>query len=244
MKFSEINKVFFLGIGGIGMSAIARFFLNSGKIVYGYDLTSSVLTKTLEDEGAIIHYQDDENNIPENLDLVIYTPAIPSTNKEYHYLNNSNIPMLKRSQALGIICEDFFTIAIAGTHGKTTTSSMVAHLLQNAGKNVTAFIGGIMSNYSTNFITAKNTEIIVVEADEFDRSFLALYPDCATITSVDSDHLDIYGNQNNLISTFRQFASQIKPNGRLFIKPDLSLTINNVKVDKYGLINSRPLGFI
>lgn len=244
MKLSSLNKVYFLGIGGIGMSAIARFFQKNGVQVYGYDRTSSPLTRCLEQEGIIIHYEEQEDIINESLDLVVYTPAIPKTNKEYMGFVENGFKMMKRSQVLGLICENYTAIAVAGTHGKTTVTSMITHLLHHAGLNISAFVGGIMSNYSTNYIGSDKTDYVIVEADEFDRSFLSLYPDYAVITSMDADHLDIYGSKESLEATFCDFASQIKPNGHLFLRKGLHLPDFSAKKHSYGIGDKQSANFI
>jgi len=213
MKRSK--KVYFLGIGGIGMSALARFYKKQGFEVYGYDRTETPLTQQLVQEGMHIHYQEDVSAIPADLDLVIYTPAVPKQNKEYQYFINHNIELKKRAAVLGDISKDYFTVAVAGTHGKTSISAMAAHLLKNAGKNLTALIGGILKNYGSNFIISEQTDVFVVEADEYDRSFLQLHPDISVISSMDADHLDIYGTQKELQNTFVEFAQQLGSNGLL-----------------------------
>ncbi|NNE25868.1 MAG: UDP-N-acetylmuramate--L-alanine ligase, partial [Saprospiraceae bacterium] len=185
MNINDLQRIYFLGIGGIGMSAIARFFKQSGKEVYGYDLTESILTKKLEDEGMHIHYTDDVTLIPEGIDLVIYTPAIPEEHKELNWLRSQDYVIMKRAEVLGLLSETMYTIAVAGTHGKTTTSSLIAHLLNYCGKKVDAFLGGILTDYGTNFLKGDG-EIVVVEADEYDRSFLQLSPDCLAIMSLDA----------------------------------------------------------
>lgn len=219
MKLKEVKKMYFLGLGGIGMSALARYCATLGIEIHGYDLTSTKLTNRLAEEGMQIHYEDNVKLIPANLDLVIYTPAIPKTNKEFQYFQNSNIEMLKRSQLLGLLSEEFFTIAVAGTHGKTSISSIIAHILYQANVNVSAIIGGIMNNYGTNAIINGKTEYLVVEADEFDRSFHYLHPNISVISSVDNDHLDIYSDNATLLNAFEIFASKTNENG-LLIKCD------------------------
>ncbi|PLX03026.1 MAG: UDP-N-acetylmuramate--L-alanine ligase [Marinilabiliales bacterium] len=219
MKLKEVKKMYFLGLGGIGMSALSRYCSTLGIEIHGYDLTPTKLTNRLADEGMQIHYEDNVSLIPDDLDLVIYTPAIPKTNKEFQYFQNSNIEMLKRSQLLGLLSEEFFTIAVAGTHGKTSISSIIAHILYQANVNVSAIIGGIMNNYGTNAIINGKTEYLVVEADEFDRSFHYLHPDMSVISSVDNDHLDIYSDNASLLNAFEIFASKTNENG-LLIKCD------------------------
>ncbi len=231
---NNIRYVYFLGIGGIGMSALARWFLVNGYEVAGYDRTATALTNALQQEGMAIHFEEDVEQIPahfrENRDetLVIYTPAVPKTHQEYIYLTEHGFTLQKRSQVLGLLAGRMTTVAIAGTHGKTTTSSMVAHILKDSGVNCAAFLGGITQNYGTNFLLNEPTDdlskvICVVEADEFDRSFLTLFPQVAIVTSTDADHLDIYGDHNAVLDSFSAFVSQIKPDGTLFMKRGLAL---------------------
>ena len=220
MKNSK--TAYFLGIGGIGMSALARFYKKQGYDVHGYDRTETPLTKQLEHEGMHIHYHEDVSAIPANLDLVIYTPAIPKENTEYQYFIANNIELKKRAAVLGDISKDYFTVAVAGTHGKTSISAMAAHLLKHAGKNLTALVGGILKNYQSNFIISKNTDVFVVEADEYDRSFLQLHPDISVISSMDADHLDIYGTQSALQNTFVEFAKKTGSTGTLIYHEGLN----------------------
>jgi UDP-N-acetylmuramate--alanine ligase len=240
IKLENIKKVFFLGIGGIGMSAIARYFLMQKCEVFGYDKTSTVLTDELVEEGMKIHFDDNINNIPENIDLVIYTPAIPKNNKEYNFILNQKMPMFKRSQVLGLLSKSLKTIAIAGTHGKTTTSTITAHLLREGGIDCTAFLGGISKNFDSNFVYG-TSEYVVVEADEYDRSFLQLYPTYAGILSMDADHLDIYGSHENMIeSGFKKFASQTQKGGIVLVRKNLDLgrivnEFGDVNIQKFGL---------
>jgi len=223
MNLQTVKNIYFLGIGGIGMSALARYFNFEGKHIAGYDRTSSPLTRRLESEGIQIHYDDAVEKIPKDIQLVIYTPAIPTENKEFEYLKTNAIPMMKRSEVLGAISADYFTIAIAGTHGKTTITSMVAHILKYNNIAVNAFIGGIANNYKSNLILSKNAEVMVVEADEFDRSFLSLYPDMAIISSMDADHLDIYSTKEYLKDSFFLFSEQIKTGGWLISQSNLEV---------------------
>ena len=207
MKYGEGHTIYLLGIGGIGMSALARYYHSFGYIVAGYDRTPSPLTKQLENEGMAIHYEDNPNLLPALIDIVIYTPAIPKNLMEFEALRQRGIPILKRSVALGQISEHHFTIAVAGTHGKTTTTAMVAHILHANGKNTTAFIGGIANNFDSNLLLGKGEDsILVAEADEFDHSFLYLHPDISIINSIDADHLDIYGDREHLVASFNDFA--------------------------------------
>lgn len=234
MDLNKLHRVHFLGIGGIGMSALARYFRSKGIIVSGYDKSQTPLTNELIDEGMKIHFEDNIDLIPRNIDLIVYTPAIPESNKEYQYFVNNNFELKKRAEVLGKITHDKFTIAVAGTHGKTTISSIIAHILKFAGHNVTALIGGICKNYNSNFISSENTEVFVVEADEYDRSFLTLHPDIEVISSIDADHLDIYGSKKYLNDSFKLFAEQIKSNGRLIIKKGIDLTVKAEKILYYS----------
>jgi len=250
MKLKDIHSVYFIGIGGIGMSALARWFSANGYYVAGYDKTSTSLTKALESEGIAVHYSDSVALIPtpvvsdKSKSLIVYTPAVPKDHQEYNFLKNEGFETLKRSQVLGELTKDNFTIAVAGTHGKTTTSSIIAHILKSSGINCTAFVGGIMTNYNSNLIIGKAgaDNVIVVEADEFDRSFLTLHPDIAIITAVDADHLDIYGSADSLKDSFKDFIKNIKENGKLFIEERSAgkFSIENfegVNVETYGLQN-------
>lgn len=207
------------------MSALARWFIQQGRRVAGYDRTPTALTAELEKEGMEIHFEDAVENIPAWLgeqkehSLVIYTPAIPKDHREYNYLLEQNFSIKKRAEVLGIITQAYYTIAVAGTHGKTTTSSMIAHILKASGKPCSAFLGGIATNYASNLIwhTGEEKPVVVVEADEFDRSFLWLKPNIAVITSTDADHLDIYGEHQALVQSFRDFAERVNPQGLLFL---------------------------
>lgn len=203
------KNIYFLGIGGIGMSALAQYFLQRGYDVYGYDLTPSPVTEMLQRKGAKIHFEGDIAQIPAELDRVVVTPAIPKDFVEYQYFVEKNIPMYKRSQVLGHITDELRTLAVAGTHGKTTTTSMIAHLLYSE-QPLAAFIGGIAKNLNDNYVCSPSPDTAVVEADEFDRSFLTLHPEVAVITSMDADHLDIYRDVEDLRDAFRQFASQTR----------------------------------
>jgi UDP-N-acetylmuramate--alanine ligase len=225
------RNIYFLGIGGIGMSALARWFKKKGLNVSGYDRTETILTKELTAEGMEIHYEDDVANLPaevlKNKDhtLVVFTPAIPRDHKEYNHLLQEGYAVIKRSEVLGLLTKNYKTIAVAGTHGKTTTSSMVAHILKSAGKNMVAFLGGITTNYESNLVMhgeIGTDTIVVAEADEFDRSFLRLFPEIAIITSADPDHLDIYGDHDSMITSFRDFVKQIKPGGALIIHESIA----------------------
>jgi UDP-N-acetylmuramate--alanine ligase len=228
MELSNIKRVYLIGIGGIGMSGLARYFHHLGCVVCGYDKTSTDLTSDLQKEGIPVIFDDNAGWIPsafhtpDESTLIIFTPAVPKDSVILNFFKNSGFELFKRSQVLGIISRGMFTVAVAGTHGKTTTSTMIAHILKDSGKDCSAFLGGISTNYHTNVLYGKNN-IVVVEADEYDRSFLTLHPDIAVITSMDADHLDIYGDKDHLADSFRLFASQIKPGGQLIHKIGLPL---------------------
>ena len=212
-----------LGIGGIGMSALARYYHSQGYTVAGYDRTPSPLTRQLEDEGMAIHYEDNPKLLPALIDMVIYTPAVPKDLKEFETLRQNNIKIMKRSEALGMVSEQHFTLAIAGTHGKTTTTAMVAHILHTCGKDTTAFIGGIANNFNSNLLLGKGKDsIMVVEADEFDRSFLHLHPEVSIINSIDADHLDIYGDKQHLVQSFNDFAALTER--KVIVKEELAIS--------------------
>lgn len=213
MTNGEGHTIYMLGIGGIGMSALARYYQSMGYAIAGYDRTKSRLTFQLEKEGMAIHYEDRPELLPESIDMVIYTPAVPHDLNEFEALRQRELPILKRSEALGKISKDHFTIAVSGTHGKTTTTAMIAHILNHSRLNTTAFIGGIAKNFDSNLLLGKPKDsILVVEADEFDRSFLQLHPDVSIIGSIDADHLDIYGDKEHLIESFNDFAKLTKRN--------------------------------
>ncbi len=244
------RNIYFLGIGGIGMSALARWFKKKGLAVSGYDRTETLLTRELVEEGMNIHYQDDVLNIPAEVragkeeTLVVFTPAIPKDHQEYLYLLSEGYTILKRSEVLGLLTKNYKTIAVAGTHGKTTTSSMVAHILKSAGKNMVAFLGGITTNYESNLVMHGEISadtIVVAEADEFDRSFLKLFPEIAIVTSADPDHLDIYGDHESMIVSFRDFVSQIKSGGSIIIQESIvdKLAADNNSITKYIYSMSR-----
>lgn len=216
-KELHTSTIYLIGIGGIGMSALARYFRQRGKEVSGYDRTSTPLTRQLESEGMNIHYEDDPAYVPCDVGLVIYTPAIPENNMELVYCREIEVPVLKRSEVLGMIAESYRTIAIAGTHGKTTISSMIAHMMHVDNQKIAAFIGGLMSNYNSNLIFSEGSEFMVVEADEYDRSFLRLKPEIAVISTMAADHLDIYGSIGELQATFRAFAAQLQEGGTLVV---------------------------
>ena len=222
MDLSQIKKIHFLGIGGIGMSALAKYFLFKGAQVSGYDKVETDLTKELSNNGARIFYNDDVDLLPslEDLDIVVYTPAVSSDNKQYKFVNENNLPLFKRAKVLGSITKDYNTIAVAGTHGKTTTSSIAAHLLHQCNKGGVAFLGGITSNYNSNILLSNNN-IAVVEADEYDRSFLELEPNTIVLTSMDADHLDIYGEEDGVIKSFIEFASLVKEADQLIVEESI-----------------------
>lgn len=221
MRLDDVKHVYFIGIGGIGMSAIARYFAAQGKKVSGYDKTKTVLTETLVNEGMKVHYDDSVESIPADIDLIIYTPAIPKDHIGYNYILQSGKPVIKRSEALGLISNDRKSIGVAGTHGKTTTSSLVTHVLKTGGIDVSAFLGGITLDYNSNFVIGKS-DVVVLEADEYDRSFLRLSPYIATISSMDPDHLDIYGDEASMIASgYKAYVARIRDNGYLIIKEGL-----------------------
>ncbi len=221
MKLEDVKHVYFIGIGGIGMSAIARYFDAQGKKVSGYDKTKTILTENLEHEGMDIHYDDTLESIPSDIDLIIYTPAIPKDHIGYNFLLQSGKPMIKRSEALGLISNEKKSIGVAGTHGKTTTSSLITHVLKTGGIDVSAFLGGITLDYNSNFVIGKS-DVVVLEADEYDRSFLRLSPFIATISSMDPDHLDIYGDESSMIASgYKAYVGRIRDNGFLIVKEGL-----------------------
>lgn len=248
MNLANYHNVYFIGIGGIGMSALARWFNHNGFAVAGYDRTPTALTSKLEAEGIAVHFEDAVENIPtavkNNFDnsLIVVTPAIPKGHKEMNFLKQKGYKFHKRSEVLGLISTNFHLVAVAGTHGKTTTSSMIAHLLKHAGRDITAFLGGIATNYESNYIASEQAtgkSIAVVEADEFDRSFLTLHPDVAVVTSADADHLDIYGDKSQLEKSFKEFISQVKATGKLFVNEKIANELVDADFDKlsytYGL---------
>ena len=225
-ELNKIRKIYFIGIGGIGMSALARYFKQKGCEVAGYDRIQTALTLQLEDSGILIHYEDNIELIPKDADAIVYTPAIPANHTELLYYQKNGYRVVKRSDVLKWITEASFNICIAGTHGKTTISTLVAHILRHSGFGCNAFLGGISVNYQSNFWSSENN-VVVVEADEYDRSFLKLVPDIAVITAMDADHLDIYGSEKEVEDSFIQFSNKIK--------------INGVLISKYGLKRKREL---
>ena len=226
MNLNQIHNVYFIGIGGIGMSALARYFKFIGKNVSGYDKTPSTLTSELIESGILIHFEDNIDLIPKDYftenTLVIITPAVPKLHSEWNYFLEKGYQLKKRAEVLGIITKDTFCLAVAGTHGKTTTSSILGHILHESGADVTAFIGGIVENYNSNLIGSGKT-VTVVEADEFDRSFLHLYPNIACVTSMDADHLDIYGDDASIKASFKEFADKVEDKNKLFVINGLPL---------------------
>ncbi|MDT0621178.1 UDP-N-acetylmuramate--L-alanine ligase [Croceitalea vernalis] len=249
MNLKDIHNVYFIGIGGIGMSALARYFRFLNKNVAGYDKTQTPLTNELIELGISIHFEDDISLITESFkttynSLIVYTPAVPEEHSELQYFKENNYEVKKRSEVLGIITEDTFCFAVAGTHGKTTTSSILAHLLKETNTPLTAFLGGISEDFNSNFVL-EGTEFSVVEADEYDRSFLQLSPNVACVTSMDADHLDIYGTDKALQESFKDFINKIKPSGKLLVRNGLPLdgttygieddsdyVINNIKIEQ------------
>lgn len=249
MKLEDIHSVYFLGIGGIGMSALARWFKHNGKAVSGYDKTSTSLTSALVSEGIPVHFEDKIEVISPGIRLtregilVVYTPAIPKEHKQWNWLQEQGYEIMKRSQVLGVITQNMRSIAVAGTHGKTTTSSMIVHLLKTAGVDCTGFLGGIATNYDTNMVLNDSPEAVaVIEADEFDRSFLTLHPQTAVVTAIDADHLDIYGDAESLKESFSLFVKQIDRHGKLFAKEGVGSQIVSAdatfKHKGYALNNS------
>ncbi len=227
MNLKILNNVYFIGIGGIGMSALARYFRFIGKNVAGYDKTDTPLTQELKGLGIDIHFEDDIELVPEAFyetanTLVVYTPAVPAEHSEYQYFLSRDFELQKRSEVLGLITKDTFCFAVAGTHGKTTTTCILAHLLKETHTPFIAFLGGISEDFNSNFVL-EGTDYSVVEADEFDRSFLRLFPNVACVTSMDADHLDIYGDENELKKSFVEFTERIKPGGELFVRKGLPL---------------------
>ncbi|MDQ2863117.1 MAG: UDP-N-acetylmuramate--L-alanine ligase [Bacteroidota bacterium] len=212
--YTNISRIYFIGIGGIGMSALAKYYLSKNAIVSGYDKTATPLTRQMESDGIKIHYEDSLELLDKDAQLVVYTPAVPKDHNEFNYYLNNNYEVIKRSALLGEITKSTFNICIAGTHGKTTISTMVAHILTDSGFGCNAFLGGISVNYNTNFWSSNNN-VAVVEADEYDRSFLKLSPDVALISAMDADHLDIYGTKENMEKAFIDFSGRLKNDGLL-----------------------------
>ena len=247
MSLEKINKVYCLGIGGIGVSALARYFAQKSCEVAGYDKTPTTLTSQLQNENIAVVFEDDEKHFithfgdkaTENI-LIIYTPAIPKDSRLLNYFLEKGFIVKKRAEVLELITAEKFTIAVAGTHGKTTTTTILAHIFKHSNIAITAFMGGISSNYQTNFITDNNSKVIVIEADEYDRSFLRLRPDIAIVTSVDADHLDIYNGEEDLVNTFKDFTKKVKKGGHLILQKNVA---NKIGTEKelfltYDILNS------
>ncbi|MDR2910812.1 MAG: UDP-N-acetylmuramate--L-alanine ligase [Bacteroidales bacterium] len=238
-NFQNIKNVYFLGIGGIGMSALARYFKSTGCNVAGYDRMPTSLTDAMQKEGINIHFEDDIRNIPSKWNptetLVIFTPALPDENSELSWFREKSIGLLKRAKILGMICNEKNGIAVAGTHGKTTVSTMVAVILNETKMGCSAFLGGISKNFENNLLLPKDdSPWIIAEADEFDRSFLNLHPHIALITSIDADHLDIYGDYEKVVEAFEKFISQIKPGGKLIVKNGVNLDVQKTQAEIYS----------
>ena len=236
---NKISSIYFAGIGGIGMSALARYFNERGVKVSGYDKTETPLTDKLLQEGIKIHFTDDVNLLDKDAEVVAYTPAIPASHTEMKFYRDNNYTLLKRSDILGMLTKDTFNICVAGTHGKTTTSAMIAHILKDSGYGCNAFLGGIAANYDTNFWGSDN-KVSVAEAEEDDRSFLILDPDVAVITAMDADHLDIYGTEKNMQDAFIEFSGKIKPGGSLIIK-DTVQRLDEFKADNKSSYSAKNI---
>lgn len=243
IQLNDIKYLYFLGIGGIGMSALARYFNKLGKKVAGYDKTETPLIKDLQAEGIEIHFDENVNAIPADIlndksnSLIVVTPAVPKNHKEWNYFKDNGYSIVKRSQLLGLLTKESSTIAVAGTHGKTTTSTIVAHIIKQSGLACTAFLGGIAKNYNSNLLLSNQNGFVVVEADEYDRSFLTLFPTMAIITSMDPDHLDIYGNKEYMEESYRLFAQQVSSKGVIVAKKGLNLGANISAIVKTYSIN-------
>ena len=243
MELKDIKSVYFIGAGGIGMSALARYFMHRGVVVAGYDKTPSALTSQLEKEGMLIHYEENVDCIPQACRdvascLVVYTPAIPSTHKELLFFKEHGFDIEKRAQVLGALTRSHKGLCVAGTHGKTTTSAICAHIMHQSHIDSNAFLGGILKNYGTNYILSKESDYVVIEADEFDRSFHWLRPCISVITATDPDHLDIYGTKEAYLESFRYYTTLIQPGGALIIHKDLEMQPNvqeGVRTYEYSL---------
>ena len=246
MNLNQIHNVYFIGIGGIGMSALARYFQNIGKKVSGYDKTPTMLTDELIAGGMDIHFEDSISAIPTDFyvenTLIIVTPAVPVSHSEWNYFIERDYVIKKRAEVLGLITKDTFCFAVAGTHGKTTTSSILGHILYESGADVTAFLGGIVENYHSNLIGSGKT-VTVVEADEFDRSFLHLYPNIACVTSMDADHLDIYGDKAAIEESFREFANKVEDKTKMFVPKGLDLEGVQIEILESQIPPSGVRGF-
>lgn len=239
MDLKNINSVYFLGIGGIGMSALARFFKNIGKEVAGYDKTPTDLTNALIAEGIKITFEDNLESLMKNPDLLVFTPAIPKNHFQLNYYKENGFRLYKRAEVLGIIANSMFNISIGGSHGKTSTSSITAHIFKNSGEDVAAFLGGIAVNYQSNFL--QGNTYAIAEADEFDRSFLQLNPNILLLTSIDTDHLDIYGSFENILASFKLFTNNLRPDGKLILnsRVDKNVIHPNQSVYFYSLENEQ-----
>lgn len=240
MNFQNIKSVYLVGIGGIGMSALARYFNAKDFFVAGYDKVESNLTRNLVNEGISVNYEDNieciANEYRDNLNtLVIYTPAIPEDNRQLNYFKNNNFMLVKRAQVLGMIAKEYKLIGAAGTHGKTTVSTMIAHLMKNSHLDCCAFLGGVSKNFNSNLVLEEDSEWSVMEADEFDRSFLQLFPDVAVLTAMDADHLDIYGTEEELRKTFLKYIHQIKKGGKLVYKLGLDIEVSDIDKFSYSI---------
>ena len=243
MTIKDIKSVYFIGVGGIGMSAIARYFVSRGFVVAGYDKTPSALTQQLEKEGVLIHYEENTEQIPhacrnKNTTLVVYTPAIPDTHRELEYFKQNDFTVMKRAQVLGILTEAHKGLCFAGTHGKTTTSAMCAHIMHQSHTDCNAFLGGISKNYATNYILSKQSDYVVIEADEFDRSFHWLRPWMTVITSTDADHLDIYGTKEAYLESFEHYTTLIQQGGALIMRRGLEMkpkVADGVRIFEYSI---------
>jgi len=243
VDLNKIKNIYFLGIGGIGMSALARYFNEMNYKVSGYDLTPSDLTHKLEDEGIIVNYKDEIAQIPSSISLndslIVFTPAIPKDNKQLLYLKNCGFHILKRSEILGLISNEKKALCVAGTHGKTTITTMLAYILKNSSIGCNAFLGGLSINFKSNLLIDKKSEYVVVEADEFDRSFLNLKPEIAAISAMDADHLDIYGDKEHMLEAFNEFVLKTRSGGKVFLKSGLSMS--GVQIDGYyGILGVNP----
>ncbi len=246
MDFNTFNNIYFIGIGGIGMSALARYFKAIGKQVAGYDRTPSHITRALLSEGIAVHYTDSANKIPETFRNkkqtgIVYTPAVANENRQLNFFKNNGFSLKKRAIVLGDIANTKNTIAVAGTHAKTTISTLIAHILHSSQTGASAILGGIAKNYNSNLLLSEKSNYMVVEADEYDRSFLQLAPETAIITSIDADHLDIYGTQEQLIAAFRQFVDKIRKNGKLIAKQNIKLhpTRDDIHTYRYALCDGQ-----
>lgn len=238
MQSDNIQRVYLIGIGGIGMSALARYFKYRGAEVSGYDRTPTPLTDALIAEGMHIHFEDDVEQLDPKAELVIYTPAIPKHHTELNFYLDNNYPVMKRSEVLGILSRDKFTIAVSGSHGKTTVSSMITWILKHSGYDCTAFLGGICTNFASNFVFGQN-DVMVAEADEFDRSFMRLFPNITVVTAVDSDHLEIYGTQAEVEKAFTEFANKTEAGGLIVAKYGLPIIPHlEQEVRTYALDNT------